>query len=428
MTTIQSNRLRSVLGSGELAIRFQPIVSLKQKRMIGLEALARPEGMDVGRAFALAQATGCLLDFDRLCRQTALVGYAELLTRVEPSASPLLFLNFEASVIDDGAVGSGALREATRSAGVDPTNVVLEINESRVRNDHALRRFVEDHRQHGFLIALDDLGAGHSNLARIAELRPQIIKLDRSLISGLDRDFVQQETVKSLARLGQSIGALVLAEGVETLEEVNACAVHGIDLFQGFVFSRPRPAEQLSLEPQAQDPLLHAAAQDLRAQAVRRLQERRGISRQLENLAAQGRQALMDHTADQFEWALASLVEQTSAVEAVYLLDHQGQQLGRTHLGTESKVVPNRLFAPSSHGTDHSCKDYFFSLMDTGMELFTTDSYISLATGNVCRTVSIAVNHSEGSTYVLCLDINTQHRRRGAPRGTGPSDQEALKR
>lgn len=408
MTAIQSNRLRTVLGYGELSIQFQPIFSLKQKRIIGLEALARPEGMDVGRAFAMAQATGCLVELDRLCRHKALEGYGALLAGGVSTAQPLLFLNFEASVIDDGTVGSGALRQATRSAGVDPVNVVLEINESLVRNGEALRRFVEEHRQQGFLIALDDLGAGHSNLARIAELRPQIIKLDRSLITGMDRDFVKQETVKSLARLGNCIGALVLAEGVETLREVNACAVLGIDLFQGFVFGRPLTADRIPLVLEAQDPMLLAASRHLREQAVSRLQERRRVGLQLEALAVRGRDALMEHPTEEFDGVLASLALQASTVEAVYLLDHHGQQLGSTHLGLASQAVPNRLFSPSSNGADHSCKDYFFSLVDTGLEHFTTDSYISMATGNLCRTVSMAVNHSRGGTYVLCLDINMQ--------------------
>lgn len=408
LTTLQSNRLASILGHGELAIHFQPIISLKQKRMIGLEALARPEGTDVGRTFAMAQAQGCLLELDRLCRHRALEGYAGLLEGGLATAEPLLFLNFEASVIDHGVVGSGALLQATRAAGVSPRNVVLEINESLVRNGKALRHFVEDHRQHGFLIALDDLGAGHSNLGRIAELRPQIIKLDRSLISGMDRDFVKQETVKSLARLGNCIGALVLAEGVETLEDVNACAVLGIDLFQGFVFGRPLPADRLPLDIEAQDPLLHAASRSLRQQTVSRLQERRTVGRLLEALAIQGRSSLMDQPVDQFDAVLAALAAEAANVEAVYLLDHDGQQLGSTHLGLASEAVPNRLFSPSSNGTDHSCKDYFFSLVDTGLERFTTDSYISMATGNLCRTVSMRVNHTQGSTYVLCLDINTQ--------------------
>lgn len=408
LTATKSNRLRGVLGHGELAIQFQPIFSLKQKRIIGLEALARPAGMDVGQAFAMAQATGCLLELDRLCRHKALEGYAALFAERVSTAQPLLFLNCEASVIDEGTVGSGALLQATRSAGVDPAQVVLEINESLVRNGGPLRRFVEEHRQHGFLSALDDLGAGHSNLARIAELRPQIIKLGRSLITGMDRDFVKQETVKSLARLGNCIGALVLAEGVETLEEVHACAVLGIDLFQGFVFARPQPADRLPLKLEAQDPMLLAASRHLREEAVSRLQERRRVGRQLEALAARGRDALMEHPMEEFDAVLASLARQASTVEAVYLLDHHGQQLGSTHLGLASQAEPNRLFSPSSNGADHSCKDYFFSLVDTGLERFTTDSYISMATGNLCRTVSMAVEHRQGCTYVLCLDINTQ--------------------
>ncbi len=403
LTSVNLSPLESVLCGGALDIHFQPILCLKQKRIVGLEALARPEAVEIGQAFAAAREAGCLLELDRLCRQRALECYAALRTTAGAAAEPLLFLNFEASVIDAGVVGSGALLRATRAAGVDPQDVVIEINESRVRNGEALIRFVDQHRSHGFLIALDDLGAGHSNLARIAQLRPHIIKLDRSLIAGLDRDFFKQETVKCLARLGRGIGALVLAEGVETLEEVDHCATLGAELFQGYALGRPMAAQVLELN--RADPRLLGASQRLRQQAVSGLQQRRVVGRRLEALALRGCRELLARPPGEFEAVLAALVERDSSVEAAYLLDSRGLQVGATHLGASCQHGPNRLFAPSHDGTDHSTKEYFFSLLDTGLKRFTTDSYISMATGKLCRTVAMTLNHSSGATYVLCIDL-----------------------
>ena len=102
---------------------------------------------------------------------------------------------------------------------------------------------------------------------------------------------------------------------------------------------------------------------------------------------------------------LAALVEQDPGVEAAYLLDSQGIQVGGTHLGAICQQVPNRLFAPSHEGADHSTKEYFFSLLDTGLRRYTTDSYISMATGRLCRTIALRLEHQSGATYVLCLDI-----------------------
>jgi EAL domain-containing protein (putative c-di-GMP-specific phosphodiesterase class I) len=399
--------LENALGQGALKIAFQPIFNIKQKRIIGIEALARPDALSVKRAFAIAQDTSCLLQLDRHCREQALASYASLPIAPGPTPKPLLFLNFEASVIDAGVEGSGVLLQATRSAGVDPQDVVIEINESLVRHGKALSRFVEHHRSQGFLIALDDLGAGHSNLARIAQLKPHIIKLDRSLISGLDRNFVQQQTVKALAKLGKGIGSLVLAEGVETLDEVDSCAALGIELFQGYVFSKPLPAELLNIGEN--DPRLLAACGRLRQQAVSNLQQRHLFGQRLKALTEWSKRALRRRSPQDFAAVLASIMEREADLEAVYLLDSQGQQIGATHLGASHQTRTNRLFAPSGDGTDHSSKDYFYSLVDTGLSQFTSDSYISMATGSLCRTVTMALPHSNGSTYVLCLDIS-EHR------------------
>jgi EAL domain-containing protein (putative c-di-GMP-specific phosphodiesterase class I) len=410
LTSLNFSPLESVLRGGAVGIHFQPILCLKQGRVVGLEALARPEAMDISQAFAAARELGCQLELDRLCRQRALDLFASLEPRGSglpaasgPSWRPLLFLNFEASVIDAGVGGSGAILQATRAAGLEPQDVVIEINESRVQDDQALIRMVEQHRSHGFLIALDDLGAGDSKLARIAQLRPHILKLDRSLITGIERDFFKQETVRCLARLGRGIGALVLAEGVETLEEMDCCASLGTELFQGYVLGRPAPAERLALDRSA--PLLQGVAQRLRDQAVAGLRQRQIAGQRLGALAQQGGRDLMGRPPVQFDAVLAALVEQDPSVEAAYLLDSQGIQVGGTHLGAIRQQVPNRLFAPSHQGADHSTKEYFFSLLDTGLRRYTTDSYISMATGRLCRTIALRLEHQSGATYVLCLDI-----------------------
>ena len=100
-------------------------------------------------------------------------------------------------------------------------------------------------RQRGFLVVLDDVGAGHSNLDRIPLIRPDIIKIDRSLITGVDADFYKQETFKSLVSLSRRIGALVVAEGIETEREAVAALELGADLLQGYFLGRPQAGGQL---------------------------------------------------------------------------------------------------------------------------------------------------------------------------------------
>ena len=397
--------LDDLLRHESLDMHFQPILSLKQKAVVGLEALARPRNMNVGEMFRQATEEDCLLELDRLCRRTAMERYRDLALPTTPR--PLLFFNFETSVIDDGIVGSGAILAATKNAGLDPGDVVIEINESKVVDIDALRTFVDYHRTLGFLIALDDLGAGHSNLQRIVQLRPHIIKLDRSLIHGIDRDFLKQETMKALMSLCKSVGSLVLAEGVETIAEVDICATLGADLFQGFYFSHPLSPQTLDFS-MIQPSLLEASSR-LRMRSVRMMRARRLESNRIQYLVEKGRRLLLRNALTHFNMVLADLVRRDPSIEACYLLDQGGIQISDTHLGREVSTARSHLFAPASYGTDHASKEYFFSLLDGGLDRYTTDTYISTATGNLCRTVSAVLSHpSDGRRYVLCIDLKAR--------------------
>ena len=378
------------------------MVCLKQQRAIGLEALARPRHLSVSELFAEAKRSGSLLEVDRHCRQVALNTYAQLVLDT-PAPAPLLFLNFEASVLDTGVLGSGALLQATRESGVPPRQVVIEINESVVGNTEALIEFVNIHRKLGFLIALDDLGTGQSNLQRVSQLRPNVIKLDRSLIDGIEQNFFQQETVKSLTHLSRSIGCLVLAEGIETLGELDSCAGLGVDLFQGYLFGRAAPAGcgQYRELPRA----LRKASERQRTRAVAGIRQRHATGQRMAWLVEQGCRRLQGAGRDDFDAVLTALVSAEGGVEAAYLLDSRGIQVGETHLRPGTVQTNTLLFAPGCRGADHSTKEYFYSLVGTGLTRFTTESYISLATGHLCRTVAMWLDHPDGDSYVLCIDL-----------------------
>ncbi len=417
-----ADHLSRLLEHQELDIVFQPILSLRHKSVVGIEALARPHHMGLGNMFPEAEIRGRMLELDRLCQLKALETYQQL--RREQSSLPLLFLNFESSVIDRGALGSGWLLEKVTALGLKSSDIVIELNESRVEDLESLTEFVNDCHRHGFLIALDDLGAGESNLPRIAQLRPHIIKLDRHLIANVDRDFYKQETIQALVNLSRSIGCLVLAEGVETQAEVDTCAALGAELLQGFFFARPVNPQHLDL-PRLLPPLAEAS-QRQRLQAIQALKTRREHSHNLKRLAEEGGDVLQKANPQHFDGALRDILSSNPEIEAVYLLDDQGIQVSETHMAVDAKVVPSRLFEPAQLGSDHSCKEYFFSLVDTGLDLFTTKSYISLATGHQCRTVAALLRHGPtDASYVLCIDVcmpasSTSLAWHGRPFGTAP--------
>src|SRR5258708_17347742 len=182
--------------AGEFVVaHYQPIVSIRKKSIIGYEGLTRGiHPVDRGSItpydlFPQAAETGSTLELDRLCRKK-IMEYFRGIAVDRPDC--LLSLNFEASVIDQGVVGSGNLIHQVTSMGLQPQSIALEIIESNVKDVGDLQKFIQTYRDYGFLIALDDVGAGHSNLNRIPLLKPDMLKIDRYLVQGISKDFYKR--------------------------------------------------------------------------------------------------------------------------------------------------------------------------------------------------------------------------------------------
>lgn len=404
-----NSELGDLISTENLTMHFQPIISLQQKAVVGLEALARPgprpglPTLNVLQMFRMAQDEGRLMELDRLCRRKALTSYRDLSLA---SPRPVLFINFEASVIDQGVEGSGAITRTVEECGLHPNDIVIEINESKVVNGAALRRFVDHHRDASFLIALDDLGTGESNLPRVAALRPHILKLDRSLIDGINADYFKQATFKSLVILGHMVGCLILAEGVETQAEVDTCAALGAELFQGFNFARALPPDGLDLE--SLKPAISSAAQRQRRAGVRAIHTRRAQANHIRILSDKVLNSLNAIDSGGFDAVLEKLMPREPEVQCAYVLNSTGIQMTETHHSPANAAWLNLLATPALKGADHSYKEYFYSLMDAGLERYTTDTYVSMATGYHCRTIASLIHHPDGALYALCLDLRVQ--------------------
>jgi hypothetical protein len=264
---------------------------------------------------------------------------------------------------------------------------------------------VDVHRKQGFLFAMDDLGAGFSNLARIGILKPEILKLDRSLVTGIEKDFHKQEIFKSLVGLGRRVGSLILAEGVETEAEVSTCVDLGVDLLQGYHFGRPAAVDRISLDQI--DAHLDDAAGKQRQRATERMMRRRVEAdlrvKMMEDLVAE----LAYITYRDFAEAMAELAQRSEEIECLYVLDGQGVQVTPTISAPSLDARPwTRLFHPAVKGADHSAKEYYYALVEVAPRMYTTEAYLSLASGMLCRTLSCRFTDRDGSPFILCLDIN----------------------
>jgi EAL domain-containing protein (putative c-di-GMP-specific phosphodiesterase class I) len=220
--------VKEALESGAISCAFQPIVAIASGRVLGYEALARcrlEEYRSPPVLFQAAIADGLCGQLGRALRQMAVVDCPDY----------PLFLNMHPDEL-----GEGWLVRPDDPLSSHDQDVYLEITESvplsHYQYCHSVLREI---RGRGVRIAVDDLGAGYSNLKYIADLQPEVVKLDRELIAGLRPDTALFTLVSSIVELCHAQGAQVVAEGIETATEMRSVMDTGADLAQGYYLARP---------------------------------------------------------------------------------------------------------------------------------------------------------------------------------------------
>jgi len=213
---------------------FQPIVDLQQREIIAHEALVRTgEGGSAGEVFARIDETNRYA-FDQTCRRVAIREACEL------GLETRLSINFLPNAVYEPANCIQATLAAARKYGLPLERIMLEVTESEQVGDHGhLKAIIDDYRGRGFLTAIDDFGAGYSGLNLLAEWQPDFIKLDMQLTRDIDSEPVRRRIVEGIVNLSGDLGITPIAEGVETLAELEILSGLGLRFFQGYLFARP---------------------------------------------------------------------------------------------------------------------------------------------------------------------------------------------
>jgi len=224
--------VEQILREETIDTAFQPIIDVQLGRVVGAEALSRfttepAHSPDVW--FAAAETVGRGLDLEEVTLRKALTrafglphgGY------VAVNASPSMLT-------------SSRLLPLLQASGFPLDRIVVEITEHTSIPDYALARAAREQlRAHGIRLAVDDAGAGYASLQHILALSPDMIKIDRSLISGVDADPVRGSMVAAVVMFALQSGAALVAEGVETAAELNALRTLAVDHAQGYFIARP---------------------------------------------------------------------------------------------------------------------------------------------------------------------------------------------
>ena len=222
--------IQEALEAGDFYVAYQPIFDLKKKKTFSFEALVRSRN----DAFP---HPGVIIEEALKANFMGVLGRELRKMAVDGCPDYSLFLNVHPNEFDE----SWLVRPDDLMNSHDH-DVYMEITESVPLSHYKhCKTVVAEVRRRGIMVAIDDLGAGYSNLKYIADLEPEIVKIDRGLIAGVKRGSRQQRLVKAIVELCQSQGARVVVEGIEDAEEMRVVMDSGADFAQGFFLGRPKP-------------------------------------------------------------------------------------------------------------------------------------------------------------------------------------------
>lgn len=228
-------RLRSILSAEDVRTYLLPIFDLEDMTIVGYEALSRgPAGGEFERPdklFGTAYDSDLVMRLERVCRKRAL----EMANDIPEGL--LLFLNIEPEAVSDPQ-----LRDLVTSSArpITPNRIVLQLDERNAIADFAAFRSTLDYvRTLGFAIAVDDASAGAGSLQCLADVQPEWVRVDMSLVRGCDGDYVRATLIDALTSYCGRVGAKLIAKGIETEGELATLKVAGVRYGQGFLLSPP---------------------------------------------------------------------------------------------------------------------------------------------------------------------------------------------
>ena len=217
-----------------ISMAFQPIVDAVNQRLFAQEALVRGvNGESAGQVIAQINENN-RYRFDQTCRVKAI----ELASQFSDNC--LLNINFMPNAIYRPELCIRTTLNAAQEYGFDTRRIVFEFTETeQLRDVQHIKNIINSYHELGFKTALDDFGAGYSGLNLLADIQPDMIKLDMALIRNVHQDKKRQAIVRACVGLCEQIDAQLIAEGIETYEEYACLRESGIDLFQGYYFAKP---------------------------------------------------------------------------------------------------------------------------------------------------------------------------------------------
>lgn len=392
--------IKEIINKELIEIHFQPIVSIRSKKLYAFEALTRctykGEVIPPYELFKLAIDANLNLELDVLTRNKSIEKFKKYYLE---NNELILFLNFEPSLINnfDAQEQNYCFTQAIDKVEIPYKNFILEIKEDEISNTKALKEFCAYYKELGFAIALDDFGTGNSTFDRINVIKPDLIKIDKSLFVDTKNNHINREIIKSIARMGHNLGIRVLAEGVEDEDAICLALKSNVNLFQGYYFSRP----VFELDTFLMDKIIvkmNDIGTIFRRLTLDSINKKRDLVNNYNLLSNKIIEQFV--TINDSEEILKKELKTNSDLQAFYLIDvDSSKQIHDTIIDNK-----NERFTPSKDGDEHYLKEYFYITLESKQGIFLSPNYVSYASGNICKTFAKRFE-LKNKSYIICIDI-----------------------
>lgn len=387
-----------LLSSFSFSSVYQPIVSPTHRKLVGFEALVRTQQdgqfIPPENLFELARQNNQSLELDRHLVHRHVEQFA---ARMQPT---WLFVNINPHTCLTSDRFLYNLADDCGKRGMSPSHMVLELVETRTSNKNDMLRFIDQAREIGFRIAIDDFGMEDSNFERLWRIDPLIVKMDRSLLVNAEQDRRARLLLESLVKMIRESGSLVLIEGIENTAHVHIAQATEADLLQGYLFGRPIPlADQVIEQTEARLDNLLNQTQAFSRQAIR---EQSDYLRALRMETMNSCHELLRQT--ELQKACSSLLD-LPGITRCFILDPNGIQRG--NLATNGNEQKHNDFNPmyQSAGACWAHRDYFSNAVSNPHKIHVSRPYVALPDARRTITLSTTISGSADSG-ILCVDIH----------------------
>jgi len=240
-----ATELKRALAADQITVQYQPVVDLRTTRCVGAEALARWR-QEKGRFVSpnvfipVAEEAGLIQDITLAVMRTVIAD----LKRIFAEAGAIsVNLNLSHDDLKNDRIGR-ELTEQLKAAGLPAHAIKLEITERALVNTDIARALIRQFRQNGYKIAVDDFGTGYSSLSYLQSFELDVLKIDKSFVDAIGTGAATGEVIVHVIEMAKALGLEIVAEGVETLEQVRWLVEHGVYHAQGYLFSKPLAAAE----------------------------------------------------------------------------------------------------------------------------------------------------------------------------------------